>query len=447
METGINIRNESTLHRQIKDWYAQEGDELEVSVSGFIIDIRRDDLLIEVQTSSFGALKRKLDRLLPEYRMRIIYPVFLEKWLIRYDEAGQVVSRRKSPRSGSNLDIFPELVHIIPWLNHPHLSLEILQISGEEIRKEDGRGSWRRKGISIEDRQLLEVKQTITVHCKTELFNLIGHNFPESFSSSYLARSLSVPPRFARKILYTLSRLDLIQPAGKSGNAILYTSNMSIPESAYEKIIRRISPKPGIMGEKEFRHSVVLVPFVEADGEQHLLFEKRAATIRQGGEICFPGGEVDSRLDADIAATVLRETSEELGLPTRLIELGGKLPPLLNPAGNMIDAFVGRLHIRSLTDLTPDQREVEELFLVPVSFFLEHPPEVYHLRMEFQPFHADKKGKKIELFPARQLGIPRKYWTSWGGELRPVYVYRVNKEVIWGITGEIIRELISYLEE
>ncbi|MBN1948729.1 MAG: hypothetical protein JW784_03210, partial [Candidatus Cloacimonetes bacterium] len=74
METGINIRNESTLHRQIKDWYAQEGDELEVFVAGFITDIRRGDLLIEIQTSGFGALKKKLARLLPEYRMRIIYP-------------------------------------------------------------------------------------------------------------------------------------------------------------------------------------------------------------------------------------------------------------------------------------------------------------------------------------------------------------------------------------
>ncbi|MBN1949319.1 MAG: NUDIX domain-containing protein, partial [Candidatus Cloacimonetes bacterium] len=340
-----------------------------------------------------------------------------------------------------------ELVHIIPWLDHPHLSLELLQISGEEIRKEDGRGSWRRKGISIDDRRLLEVRQSITVQSKTDLLNLIGRNFPEPCSSSYLARYLSVNPRLARKILYTLARLDLIQSVGKSGNAILYKSNMSIPESAYEKIIRRISDKPGIMREKEFRHSVVLVPFVEADGEQHLLLEKRAVTIRQGGEICFPGGEVDPRLDANIAATALRETSEELGLPTRLIELGGKLPPLLNPAYHMIDAFVGRLHLQSLSELTPDQREVEELILVPVNFFLEHPPEVYRLRMEFQPSYTDKKGKKVELLPARQLGLPRKYWTSWGGDQRPVYVYRVNNEVIWGITGEIIRELISYLEE
>ena len=36
--------------------------------------------------------------------------------------------------------------------------------------------------------------------------------------------------------------------------------------------------------------SAVLVPLVEKDGVWHLLYEVRSSTIRQGGEVCFPGG-------------------------------------------------------------------------------------------------------------------------------------------------------------
>ena len=45
---------------------------------------------------------------------------------------------------------------------------------------------------------------------------------------------------------------------------------------------------PEWMDEK--RRCAVLVPFLERDGEMHVLFERRAGGIHQGGETCFPGG-------------------------------------------------------------------------------------------------------------------------------------------------------------
>ena len=60
----IGTLNESSLHAQLKQLLSEQGDEFEVDLDGFVIDIRRGDLLIEVQTGSFGAMGRKLDRLL-----------------------------------------------------------------------------------------------------------------------------------------------------------------------------------------------------------------------------------------------------------------------------------------------------------------------------------------------------------------------------------------------
>ena len=51
----------------------------------------------------------------------------------------------------------------------------------------------------------------------------------------------------------------------------------------------------------------VLVPLVEANGELHLLYEVRAATLqRQPGEVCFPGGRIEEGETAVQCA--LRET-------------------------------------------------------------------------------------------------------------------------------------------
>ena len=41
------------------------------------------------------------------------------------------------------------------------------------------------------------------------------------------------------------------------------------------------------------RENAVLIPLVDREGELSILFEVRQAGIRQGGEICFPGGMIE----------------------------------------------------------------------------------------------------------------------------------------------------------
>jgi hypothetical protein len=60
VSAGIGLLNEKPLHASLKEWYAQPGDRFEVPVDGFVIDIVRDDLLLEIQTGSFGSIKSKI---------------------------------------------------------------------------------------------------------------------------------------------------------------------------------------------------------------------------------------------------------------------------------------------------------------------------------------------------------------------------------------------------
>ena len=58
----IGTLREKPLHASLKRWYTQTGDRVEVRVDGFVIDIVRDDLLIEVQTRGFSSMKRKVEK-------------------------------------------------------------------------------------------------------------------------------------------------------------------------------------------------------------------------------------------------------------------------------------------------------------------------------------------------------------------------------------------------
>ena len=79
-----------------------------------------------------------------------------------------------------------------------------------------------------------------------------------------------------------------------------------------EALYRRYeSYTPGLLGLR--RNYAVLCPFVERNGEPHVLLEVRAKELRQGGEVCFPGGAMEAGETA--AECALRETEEELGIP------------------------------------------------------------------------------------------------------------------------------------
>jgi 8-oxo-dGTP pyrophosphatase MutT (NUDIX family) len=189
----------------------------------------------------------------------------------------------------------------------------------------------------------------------------------------------------------------------------------------------------------------VLVPLVEIDNKFHFLFEKRANHIRQGGEVSFPGGEFDNKKDQGLRHTALRETSEELGLPTDKIKIIGKVGTLVAPMGVTVDAFVGVLSINNLDDLSIDKNEVEKVFLVSVEHFLKWKPEEYSVKLEVHPSYTDEKGKKIELLPVQKLGLPSRYSKPWKNGVHRILVYNSTEEVIWGITAEIVYELCKMI--
>jgi hypothetical protein len=143
----IGTYQEKSLHAALKSWYAAPGDIIEQPVDGFVVDLVRGDELIEIQTSNFSAMKRKLPVLLESHTVRLVHPIPVLKWIVRLDQDGDsILSRRRSPKRGSLLDIFDELVSIPHLVSHPRFSLEVLLVEVEETRWQDGRGSWRRRG-------------------------------------------------------------------------------------------------------------------------------------------------------------------------------------------------------------------------------------------------------------------------------------------------------------
>jgi hypothetical protein len=214
---------ESSLHSAIKRWYFLKGDKLEEKVDDFIVDIVRGDLLIEIQIANFSAIRPKLVRLLQAHKVRLVYPILTEKWVVhKSGGTGETYGRRRSPRKGRISDLFDELIRIPDLFFKDNLSIEALMIEVEETWRDDGRGSWRRKGASIDDRKLIRVLGREKFEKKEDLLKILPADLPDPFSNRNLAHSLRIPIGQARRITYSLRKMGTVTHIGEKGRQMLF---------------------------------------------------------------------------------------------------------------------------------------------------------------------------------------------------------------------------------
>lgn len=158
--------------------------------------------------------------------------------------------------------------------------------------------------------------------------------------------------------------------------------------------------------------AAVLVPVVERHDGLHLLLTRRSARLRHhAGQISFPGGRQDPD-DQDLIATALRETREELGIPSHLVQVIGTLNPLNTISRFEVLPVLALLDADYPLELSAD--EVEHAFEVPLNHLLDRRN---HIALTFV-----RAGKQHTV-----------YWIPW------------QQHYIWGATASMICQLAQHL--
>jgi len=160
--------------------------------------------------------------------------------------------------------------------------------------------------------------------------------------------------------------------------------------------------------------AAVLVPlFVERD-DLHVLFTKRADTLRyHRGQVAFPGGQHKPEVDASLLATAMREAHEEIGLRLEHVQVLGALDDIETFRTNFVIApFVGLIPHPYV--FRPDPGEVAEIFSVPLANL------------------EDPAARREELWELKHRRVK-------------VSMIRYREHVIWGATERMTRNLIEVL--
>jgi hypothetical protein len=216
---------ETTLHRQLKALYAGPEGLVEQRVGGYRIDAIRAGQLIEIQHGGLAAIRGKIAKLLRKHEVVVVKPLVVRKHLVTLSRAGgKETARRLSPKRGSPLDLFDELVYFTRVFPHANLVLETPLVEIEE-RRYPGHGRrrrWRRRDHVVEDQRLLAVTEVHRYRTSDDLFALLPVQLPAPFHTGHLAEALGIRRVIAQRIAYCLRHTRAAAPCGKSGNAILY---------------------------------------------------------------------------------------------------------------------------------------------------------------------------------------------------------------------------------
>lgn len=159
--------------------------------------------------------------------------------------------------------------------------------------------------------------------------------------------------------------------------------------------------------------SAVLVPLYERNGRPWLVLTRRAPHLRNHArEVAFPGGRREPA-DADLWATALRESSEEIGLPPDRVRPIGRLESFTTVTSRTrVHPFVGL--IDELPALAPDPAEVESILHVEVQRLLS--PEVWR----------------------------EEIWRVGGAE-RAMAFFELDGDTVWGMTASVLRRLLTVI--
>lgn len=201
-------------------------------------------------------------------------------------------------------------------------------------------------------------------------------------------------------------------------------------ESMNDRQLRQILTTRRVGTERRQRNAAILLPVVEVEGQDALLFEVRSQSLdMQPGEVCFPGGRIEPGETPEEAA--LREIWEELRIQRGQIEILGPLDHMVHFTGTVFP-MLGRVDPLALRHLRLSEEEVAEVFTVPLDFFLACPVKQYTYYMS---------PDNLEELPASLADYIRRYRQKY---VTPAWCY--GGHTIWGMTARAVNRFLHFLQ-
>lgn len=233
----INTLNESALHKALKVLYCEEsGGKYEVALGSYTADVVTDEgAVIEIQTGSLSPLLPKVRSFLRQgRRVRVVYPLVMQKTIVLRDETTGEAVHHRSPVHPSVYTAFRAARGLWPVLADERFSLEIVFVKAVEERKRlpapvqsaNGRRRFKKPWLKC-GKHLEEILGRAVFQGLASYRKLFPPALPARFTKADFSRALkesgqSVKADDASLFLWTMEKSGLIHRAPSEGRAIVY---------------------------------------------------------------------------------------------------------------------------------------------------------------------------------------------------------------------------------
>lgn len=159
--------------------------------------------------------------------------------------------------------------------------------------------------------------------------------------------------------------------------------------------------------DKFFTSSAVLFSIIPYKNKPYdlILIHRTDKGKRHRGEMSFPGGKYEDKIDDSLKDTALRETEEEIGVQRGKIRIIGCLDDFPTMTKYIITPFIGIINKNQ--KLIKDPREVQEIIRIPIDFFIN--------KTNFREQAVDISGNKFPVFYFNYINKEKgKKYTVWG---------------------------------
>ncbi len=166
-----------------------------------------------------------------------------------------------------------------------------------------------------------------------------------------------------------------------------------------------------VIAESHYKPASVIVPLIFNDKISVLLTKRSLNLSHHKGEVSFPGGRCDNE-DKTKLDTALRELKEEIGIPKDEVLIFGQLDDYVSITHFHISTFLAKIPYFCPYSFNKD--EIDDIYLIPLKDFLIRHKELIH---------------------------------SKDGDVRTNYIYTFESFRVFGVTAQIIKDLIDIFEK
>ncbi|MBP0971945.1 MAG: hypothetical protein J5753_07885, partial [Oscillospiraceae bacterium] len=209
---GIGTLGEKTLHLALKYFCAPDPETHERPLGGFVADAVTEDGVFEIQTRGLNRLKPKLHAFLPLCPVTVVHPVIAEKLLIRVDEAGELLLKRRSPKHETPLSAMREIYPLREYLADPRFRIMLCELELAEYSVQHSKS--RREKC---DRVPVALRRIHMLETPADYAAFLPEPLPDPLTSAALAAALHTAELPARLYLNLLGRMGILAEAGRAG--------------------------------------------------------------------------------------------------------------------------------------------------------------------------------------------------------------------------------------